>query len=324
MIVVGVDVSKLTLDIYCKPLEQALRIENQAKGFKQWYKGLCKSNPQNLPVLVVMEHTGRYSHRFEAFLHAQQIAFCKIPALQIKRSLGMIRGKTDKIDAARICSYAWLRRELLVADEPIAAEINQLRDVLSLRDKLVKDRSGYMSRLKEMKASGSSSRELEKIQRELIELLSKKIKELETKVRSLINQCPVMQKTYALLKSIKGVGMIVAAYMIACTGNFKRFANARKFNCYAGLAPFQNESGTSFRGRAKVSHLANKVAKTLLNLAACAARRYDAELKNYYERKLAEGKSKMGCLNIIRSKLVSRMFAVVKRQTPYVEIGAAA
>ena len=106
--------------------------------------------------------------------------------------------------------------------------------------------------------------------------------------------------------------------------NFERFGNARKFNCYAGLAPFKHESGSSIKGRSRVSHLANKEAKALLNLAASCAIRCDQELKHYYQKRVSEGKRKMSCLNIIRSKLVARMFAVIKRQTPYQEYRIAA
>jgi len=106
-------------------------------------------------------------------------------------------------------------------------------------------------------------------------------------------------------------------FTFGCTNNFKRFSNARQFNCYSGLAPFKHQSGTSINGRAHVSHLANKEAKTLLNLGASVAIRFNPEMKEYYQKRVAEGKRKMSCLNIIRSKIVARMFAVVKRQTPY-------
>ncbi len=82
---------------------------------------------------------------------------------------------------------------------------------------------------------------------------------------------------------------------------------------------FGYESGSSIKGRSKVSHLANKEAKALLNLAACCAIRCNDEMKQYYQKRVTEGKKKMSCLNIIRSKLVARMFAVIKRQTTYQE-----
>lgn len=318
-LIVGVDVSKTTLDICFKPSGTIFRISNALAGFEKLVRELKKECGWEVKVLVVMEHTGQYSYRFEKFLRSRAINYCKISALQIKRSLGVTRGKTDKIDAERIGEYGWLRREILVADPLLQEEIRELRSLLRLRLKLVRDRSGYVSRLKEMIAAGTcrTCDYQGKIQQQIIEFLSTRITQLEVKIKSLISSNASLANTCQLLRSIKGVGWIVSAYMIGCTENFERFCNARKFNCYAGLAPFKHESGSSIKGRSRVSHLANKEAKALLNLAACCAIRCDQELKQYYRKRVEEGKRKMSCLNIIRSKIVARMFAVVKRQSSY-------
>lgn len=316
-LIIGVDVSKSTLDIFIKPTGVALQICNDLSGFKDWMRQLKKQCPSDVNVLIVMEHTGQYSYRFENFLRSHGIGYCKVAALEIKRSLGVTRGKNDKVDAERIANYGWLRRDILVPDPETSKEITSLRSLLSLRDKLVRDRSSYMIRLKEMKAAGTGGSFEIRIQQKTIDHYSKLIKAIEKEITKLISSNAELSATCELLRSIKGVGWIIAAYMISCTANFTRFTNARKFNCYAGLAPFKYESGTSLRGRARVSHLANKQAKTLLNLAASSAIRCDQELKDYYRKRVSEGKRKMSCLNIIRSKIVARMFAVVKRQSPY-------
>ena len=324
MVIVGVDVSKSTLDIFCKPSETSWQIANSATGYKKWLVQLKELSDRFDNLLVVMEHTGAYSHRFEQFLQSQGIGYCKIAALQIKRSLGVTRGKNDKIDARRIAEYGWLRREILQTQEMAQPQLQQLQSLLSLRKKMVSDRAGYKGRLKEMLATGiCSATSIEaRLQRDIIKKYSSCILKLEQEMQALIQSSEALAKTSDLLKSIKGVGWLVAAYMICYTGNFKKFANARKFNCYAGVAPFKHESGTSIRGRSRVSHLANKEAKTLLNLAAFSALRNDKELKTYYQRRVAEGKRKMSCVNMIRAKIVGRMFAVIKRQTPYYELAA--
>lgn len=325
-LIMGVDVSKNTLDICFKPSDFTMQISNDQSGFKNWYREAKKVMSSLTNVMVVMEHTGSYSSRFEKFLRSKAINYCKISALQIKRSLGMIRGKNDKVDAVRIAEYGWLRREQLKAEEPCSTSIMRLKSLLSLRSKLVRDRSGYMCRIKEIKNAGEygKSDPIIHMHQRLIKTLTTEIKALEKQISELINNDEELKQTSELIRSIKGVGQIVAAYMISCTNNFKRFCKARKFNCYAGLAPFKYESGTSMKGRAKVSHLANKEAKTLLNLAASCAIRYDRELKKYYQKRVAEGMKRMSCLNIIRSKIVARIFAVAKRQTPFVDLSLAA
>jgi len=319
ILIVGVDVSKATLDLFIKPWNRGYRVANNQKGYKEWMEKIQPLLEPDHQLLVVMEHTGLYSHAFEVYLQSQGIDYCKIPALQIKRSMGVVRGKNDKVDAERIAQYGWLRRDILSADQLPDEQITQLRQLLSLRAKLVKDRSGYVVRLKEMKTAGCCDSFLDRAQQQVIQSLSEPIVLIEERIKRLIEDSAELKNTYELLRSIKGVGRIIATYMICCTGNFKKFKNARKFNCYAGLAPFKYESGSSIKGRSKVSHLANKEAKALLNLAACCAIRCDSEMKQYYQKRVAEGKRKMSCLNIIRSKLVARMFAVIKRQTPYQE-----
>ena len=107
--------------------------------------------------------------------------------------------------------------------------------------------------------------------------------------------------------------------MIAYTSAFTKFKNARKFASYCGIAPFPNSSGTSIRGRSKVSNLANKKIKSLLDLCAKVAIQYNSEMKLFYNRRVEKGKNKMSTINIVRNKLVARIFAVIERKTPYVD-----
>jgi transposase len=319
--IIGVDVSKLKLDFVLLPDQKSLQVVNQREGFTRWMLWL-KENVVNLAeALVVMEDTGHYTHLFEAFLQGSAIGYVKLPAVEIKKSSGLLRGKSDKVDAVRIAQYGWLRREELTPQLYPTEGIMKLRDLLSYRDKLVRDRSGYKARLKEQLASGRISKGdfLYREQVKDISYFDKKIRGVENQIRLLVKSCSELQKNFELLQTIKGVGKITAAYMIAYTSNFTRFSDARKFNCYAGLAPFEHTSGKSIRGKSRVSHLANKHIKCVLRLAAFVSVRYNQELKQYYERRVQEGKSKMSTLNIIGSKLISRMFAVIRKQTAYVE-----
>jgi transposase len=322
ILLAGVDVSKLTLDIFTKPCQLSMVVSNDLNGFTEWWEHIKAVLRPGVKVLVVMEHTGLYSLKFETFLRTSGVDYCKIPALEIKRSLGMTRGKNDKIDAERIAGYGWLRKDILTADPLIEKSIDELKHLLNMRLKLVRDRAGYTNRIKEMKAAGCLVARDQ--QKRIIAFFSQEIMIAEAAIKTHIAAHPELQKTCDLLRSIKGIGLIIAAYMIGNTHNFKRFSNARKFNCFAGIAPFNYQSGTSIKGKSRVSHLANKDTKTLLNLAATCAIRCDEELKSYYQRKVSEGKNKMSCINAIRAKLVARMFAIVKRQTPYQPLATAA
>jgi len=317
-VIIGTDVSKLTLDHGIHTIMEHVKTSNNNQGFKAWLKWALRFGSKN-ELLVVMEHTGYYSYQFELFLHHQQIRYTKVAALEIKRSVGLVRGKSDKVDAMVISRYGWLRRDQLQPQQISAAIITELKDLISLRDNLVKDRSGDKARMKEHNATRKygKSHIQNKSQLHLIKILTDEIKGVEAAIKALLKQDEVLENNYKLLISIKGVGLVTAVYMLAYTDNFSKFLNSRKFSCYAGLAPFEHSSGSSIRGRKRVSHFANKKAKRLLNLAASVAIQHNEELKQYYKRRIAEGKSKMGTLNIIRNKLVDRMFAVIKRQEPY-------
>ena len=116
-----------------------------------------------------------------------------------------------------------------------------------------------------------------------------------------------MKELYDLITSVVGVGTRTAVAMIVYTNEFENFTDARQLACYSGVVPFQKESGSSVRGRTRVSKMCNHTLKSLLHLSALSAVRHDPELKAYYEKKKAEGKNPMSVLNGVRNKLVHRI-----------------
>ncbi|MEO8109364.1 MAG: transposase [Ginsengibacter sp.] len=95
--------------------------------------------------------------------------------------------------------------------------------------------------------------------------------------------------------------------------------DARKLACYCGVAPFEYSSGSSIRGRTQVHFMANKKLKCNLHMASLSAVKLDTDLKAYYEKKVAEGKSKLSVLNAVKNKLLARVVAVVNKQQEYVK-----
>jgi transposase len=120
-----------------------------------------------------------------------------------------------------------------------------------------------------------------------------------------------------LIKTVPGVGKVLSWTMLAKTEGFKTIVEPRKMACYSGVVPFDNQSGTSIRGKKRVSSLADKNIKSILHLAAMSAIRLNNDLGAYYKRKIAQGKNKMSVINAVRNKIIHRIFAVIKSQTPY-------
>ena len=163
------------------------------------------------------------------------------------------------------------------------------------------------------------NRMLFRTQEQMIRQLDQQIKKIEKEIRRFISEDDRLKKIYSLVSSVKGVGLVLGGSFMVYTNCFTAFETWRKFACYSGIAPFPNESGTSRKGKKKVHYLANKKLKTLLSNAAATSIQFNPEMRLYYQERLAEGKNEMSTLNIIRNKIVVRVFAVIKRGTPYVE-----
>ena len=323
--IIGADLSKKSIDLVCHLLSTHIQIENSIAGFKNLVQWMRKQKINPSETMIVMEHTGLYSYCFESFLHQHQIAFCKVNALAIKRSIGLVRGKTDKLDAARIAAYGYEKKDKLVIDVPASDALKHLQMLHSTRDRLVKQRAALTCAIKEYRHIGIPEKDIIILsQLDLIKNFSRQIEKLMAQIEAIIEEQEPVKQNFHLLQSIKGVGKILALTAIIKTSNFTRFTKARKFSCFCGTAPFEYSSGTSIKGKTRVSHLADKQMKKLLDLSAKSAIQHNKELREYYLRRIANGKSKMSTINVVRNKIIYRMFAVVKRQTPYQPLATAA
>ena len=317
--IIGADLSKESIDLVCHQLQTHLKIINSTIGFRQMLKWLKQQRINYSDIMIVMEHTGLYSYHLEKFLHQHQISFTKVSALAIKRSLGLIRGKNDKVDAQRIARYGFEKKDVLVTADRPNEIIKRLQMLHSTRDHLVKHRASLKCAVKEYQNVIKQSDLIIQSQLALIKNFTQQIKKIEAEIAVLIKKDQALNQNFQLLITIKSVGKVIATSTIIKTGNFTRFTSARKFACYCGTAPFEHSSGKSIRHKTRISHLADKEIKTLLDQSAKSAIQYDKELREYYLRRITGGKSKMSTINIVRNKILFRMFAVIKRQTPFSE-----
>ena len=321
--IIGIDVSKSTVDVFVHGTSNKACFENTAKGLRELVKwALSTSGRPKEETFFIFEHTGIYAEHLTNVLSKGQLYYRAVSGLEIKRSLGIARGKDDSIDARRIALYGYRLREELEADRPVDEAIKKLKTLSALRKRMVRERAGYMAGLKEQKRvlSGKAHRFAFSVQRRIIKMLGKEIEAVESEIKALIDQDMELKKLYGLILSVKGVGPVTAVSLIIHTHKFGKFGTWRKFASYCGIAPFPYRSGSSIRGRTKVSNLANKEIKTLLNMCALSAIKYNPEMKLYYEKRTEMGKHKMSTINIVRNKLVARIFAVVNRGTEYVDV----
>ena len=317
---IGLDMSKEKFDARIHSNQNYEVFENSFKGVNNLLKWVDKNSPfKKEEIMFVFEHMGLYSYQISVFLSEQKVPFVMMPGLAIKRSLGIARGKDDKIDATKIALYGYRLRDELQPTKLASRQVASVKRLLSLRDRLVKQRAGYKASFKEQSKvlSKKDNRLLLNTQEKMMHYLSKQIANIEKELQILIDSDKTLKQAYDLLIGIKGVGPQTALYMIVLTNGFVKFKNYRKFASFCGVAPFPNQSGKLNKG-SKISHLANKKMKTLLDLCAKSAIKHNNEIKQYYERRIGQDKNKRSTINIVRNKLLARMFAVVQRGTPYV------
>ena len=321
---IGIDVSKKTFDVAISFDSVELkhsRYVNDVAGVKFFLKELSQHRVVIKKCLVCMEHTGIYTHLLLKDLHAKGANIWLEQAMNIKRSLGVQRGKNDKVDSMRIAQYAQRFQDKVTLWQPARKEIVRLKNLISLRERLVRVKKSLATPLGELiEANSDAKNYIAKLTRPVIEKMSSQIIKVEHQIDQLIKDDKHLSRLEEIITSVDGVGRVTAWQVIATTNEFKDFKGSRQFACYSGVVPFDHSSGTSIYSKPRVSHLANKRMKELLHLSALSATIMKGELNDYYKRKVAEGKNKMLVLNNIRNKLIQRIFSCVKENRKYEKI----
>ncbi len=322
---VGVDVSKATLDValideHHREVVNHIQVSNDDEGVEQMLNWL--NTHQGFDVkqtLFCMEATGLYCYPLLQFLHLHQAATWVENAIQIKRSLGIQRGKNDKIDSRRIAQYAYRNKDQVRLWQPRREAVEQLKQLAALRERLVETRKRLLTPVNEFRLYGNEAmaKMLEKSMSKSIRAIEKDIKGLEEKLKKIIDTDDHLRTLFNLVTSVVGIGFVTAINLIIYTNEFKMLTDVRKLACYCGIAPFEYSSGTSIRGKRRVHPMSNKKLKTNLHMGSLVSVKLDPGIKAYYERKVNEGKNKMSVLNAVKNKLLARVLAVVKRGEPY-------
>lgn len=319
----GVDVSKHELDFSLRCGKERLfhkEIPNTLTAIKQFFKELKSLSGFKLDqTLICLEHTGIYCNHLLGFLVKTKANIWLESAIKIKRSMGLIRGKSDKIDAARIAQYAWEKREQATLWKPKREIVQKLAYLTTLRRSLVESQKQFKIQLAESKAFMAKAiiSESQRLCDRTMNAMKADLAKVEKAISQIIKEDEHLSQIFEIVTSVPGVGPVTATEMILTTNEFEDVKDPKKFACYAGVAPFPHESGL-YRGKSRVSHMANKQMKTYLHLAALVAVQTDKELSDYYLRRVVvDKKSKMLVLNAIRNKLIHRVFSCIHQNRKY-------
>ena len=324
-IYVGIDISKEKCNLCYRHGLEIVREEeclNEIKALKKAIKAALKAvRVEGEDVLICAEYTGRYIYPLTMACQELDLFLWLDDPTRIKNSMGLTRGKNDAIDATRIAEYAFRYSDKAVRYSVPDAALVSMKNLLSDREFLLVDKKRYQAQLSDQKRYMDPVDFKHKSSRwkKVIRSIEEQIASIDAEIDALIAADPVLTRQKELLVSIDGIGNRIAINMIAITGGFTRFQNARQFCSFAGLTPYRYDSGTSVRSKAKISKRSNQTMKVILHLSAVnvATRMKEGEYKDYYERKLKEGKHVMCIMNVLRAKLVHRMFSVIKRDAEY-------
>jgi transposase len=326
---IGIDVSKHTLDASFLMQQGTKRSEASWQVFANTDAGLAKFKkwltangvPFSANTLLVIENTGVYHRLLVNFCAQQQLPICVENGAQVKWSLGIGRGKNDRIDSHRLLAYACRFADRLKPTAALLPGIQAIKDLTAMRSRQLTHLASLKAHLKELAATTNPAdvKALEKIHKPIIKASEVAIKKMEATIVQKINENANTKQQYKLLLSIPGIGPVTAAYLIACTNAFTNCSSGKQLACYCGVVPFDHQSGISVKGKHRVHHMANKTLKSLLHMCALTTIKYSPEFKAYVERRTANGKHMMSTINAVRNRLVLRAYAVVRDNKPYVE-----
>ncbi|MEZ4969140.1 MAG: IS110 family transposase, partial [Flavobacteriaceae bacterium] len=319
---IGIDISKRFFDVAIINGDGTTSyvFENTKKGTNAFIRLLKNQKISMENTLICMEHTGVYGRLIIAKLIQKQADFCVEMPIQITRSIGVQRGKNDRVDAKRIALYAAKNHKVLELYIPIPEVLEQVKILLKIRKKLVNTRADVNKYRNELELF---SPELGKLAQKNLKKINKnlcdEIDRIESEIKKLTLSDDRLNKTIGLVTSVTGIGQIMALHFTVFTNFFTRYDNPRQLACYCGVVPFEYTSGSSVFRKSRIHPMANRTLKKHFHMAALEAINHDPDIKAYFDRKVEEGKNKMLIVNNVRNKLVDRVCAVIKRQQPYVK-----
>ena len=282
---------------------------------------LLKALPTFTPQTSVSccEHTGIYNALSLSQLTTAGFPIWLESSLQIKQAGGLQRGKSDQVDAVRIAEYAFRFRDRLRLWQSPRQLLQDLTSLSALRQRLLLVRAQLQQPILEQAGFTEPKRQKQLIKncQGSLKAINADLASVDQQITQLIQQDAQLKELFRLITSIPSVGLTTATEVILATDEFKAITDPKKLACHAGAAPFEYRSGTSVRGKTRVSQHARKRLKSLLRMASMSAIQLKGELQAYYRRKVAEGKNKMLVLNAVRNKLIHRIYAVVRRGEKY-------
>ncbi|TPE39280.1 IS110 family RNA-guided transposase [Pontibacter mangrovi] len=310
--VIGIDVSKETLVVCHAPgdKDQHLEVSNNKAGFQRLLKS-CGGTDR----LYVMEATGAYYMQLAYFLHSQGAAVAVINPVVIKRFVQMHlgKGKSDKKDAQWIMRYGQQNQvKQWQPETPLLVECRQLEQAI---EQLIKQKTMISNSLEALERQPVKCLLVVRGLKQTSKLLQRQIGHMERELQDKMGSLFSIEMD--LLVSIPGIGRKTAGMLLLFAGGFQQMASYRQLIAKAGLCPREYTSGTSIRGKVRITKMGGSLIRSKLYMCSLTAMRGNAACKELYERLVARGKNGKVALIAVCNKLLKQAFAIVKSGIPY-------
>jgi transposase len=282
----GIDLAKEKFDV-CFINQEGKTVERVIKNKYSAIINFLSNLPSN--ACLCGENTGVYGELLVFLANMLKIEICLNSGYEIKHSLGLQKGKSDKLDARRIREYGERFADRLRPAKITSEAMTELKELHNLRAQFVRQRKMLSCHIDCKKLKPFNSIKADVLARKQLEHLKKCIEEVESEIFNVIKLDPSLFDNYLLITSIKGIGPVTTSELIVKTENFKKINSAKKAASFAGVCPFPNSTGKMVR-KSKVSKMSDKALRSLLHLCGKTAVLNNMEFKLYFERKKAEGK----------------------------------
>jgi len=272
---------------------------------------------QKQQIIIVMEGTGVYHTSVAYQLVNEDFKVCVVNPLIIKRYIQMhlSRIKTDKSDAKFIAEYGYEYQHKLSYFTPKKEEQTHVDNIIKALDDLLIQKNVCTSQLHALTKQVNYSKEAARSYQRHQKFLQQEIRKLESHLDTYLST--YFSDNYKLLQSIPGVGLKISATILSAYGSFENFQNAKQACSFAGMAPSPYESGTSVKGKSRISKRGNPFIRKMLFMGALSATSYNPLIKQHYKRLVASGKPKMSAMNASAHKLLRIIFGVLKSGKPF-------
>ena len=322
---VGIDVAQKELvvclgkmyDDWTPELYASKTFANTAKGFISLVIWVNKLINDSVPARYAMEATGVYHESLAYYLDEQGLEVSIVMPNKISNYARTLEVKTvtDKTASETIARFG-LERNLEIWKRPNKI-FKALRQLTRERDQLVQTRTIAKNQLHAEQSEAEPNKSSVSRIKKQIDFLNKQVLEIRSEIQQLVNENRKLKESIQLISTIPGVGLLTAVTVLAETNDFELIRNKKQLISYAGLDVREKQSGTSVKGKPRISKKGNKYLRKAMHMPALAAIRHEERFKAIFARLVSKHGIKMKAAVAVQRKLLEMIYIIYKTNAPF-------